>query len=149
MKFENRLYVLSQCGGFHKTMSMKVTRSYLVLNMPAPATLENSFGFSGTAVAQIMNPPSLIYSKYFTQQLLFQFQLNCFPHTRWTNVNLLYFPDSIEAPSRQGLTLQCSRVNQSKQPFAWGCTISMACRHCLFLTCSYRDNPIFFTRCNM
>ena len=37
-----------------------------------PATLENKFGFSGTIMAQIMSPPSLIYSKYFTQQFLLQ-----------------------------------------------------------------------------
>ena len=45
----------------------------LVLNMPAPATLDNRFGFSSTTMAQLMNPPpSLIYNKYLTQQLLFQ-----------------------------------------------------------------------------
>ena len=37
---------------------MKAIKRYLVLKMPDPATLENSFGFSGTTVAQIMNPPS-------------------------------------------------------------------------------------------
>ena len=40
--------------------------------MPAPATLENSCGFSGTNMAQIINPLTLIYSKYFTLQLLFR-----------------------------------------------------------------------------
>ena len=51
---------------------MKAIKSYLILNMPAPATLENSFGFLCTTAAQIMNSPFLIYIKYFTQQLLFQ-----------------------------------------------------------------------------
>ena len=52
--------------------SMKAIRPYLVLNMRATATSENSFGFSSATMVQIMNPASLIYSKYFTKQLLFQ-----------------------------------------------------------------------------
>ena len=52
---------------------MKAIKPLLVLNMPAPATLDNRFAFSSTTMAQLMNPPpSLIYNKYFTQQLLFQ-----------------------------------------------------------------------------
>ena len=72
--------------------------------------------------------------------------------TGWENVNLLYFPDITEIVSLEGLTLWWSEVNQSKQPLAWWCTIFIAwrqwlplhCRNCLFLTCSYRDNPFFF-----
>ena len=33
-----------------------------------------------------------------------------------TNVNLLYFPDSIEIVSLNGLTLWCSEINQSELP---------------------------------
>ena len=39
--------------------------------------------------------------------------------TGWTNVNLLYFPDSIEIASLKGLTLWRSEINQSKRPLAW------------------------------
>ena len=35
--------------------------------------------------------------------------------TGWTNVNLLYFPDSIEIAYLEGLTLWCPEINQSKQ----------------------------------
>ena len=38
--------------------------------------------------------------------------------TGWTNVNLFYFPGSIEIASLQGLTLFCPEINQSKQPLA-------------------------------
>ena len=51
---------------------MKAIKPYLALNTPAPATLENSFSFSSTNMAQIINLPFSVYSKYFTQQLLFQ-----------------------------------------------------------------------------
>ena len=57
---------------------MKAIKPYLVLNMPAPATLKKTasrlfYHKYSTNIAQIMNPPSIIiYSKYFTQQLLFQ-----------------------------------------------------------------------------
>ena len=46
--------------------------------------------------------------------------------TGWTNVNLLYLPDSIEITSLEGLTLWCPEINQSKRPLAWWCTIFMA-----------------------
>ena len=36
--------------------------------------------------------------------------------TGWTNVNLLYFPDSKEIASPEGLTLWCSEIGQSKRP---------------------------------
>ena len=39
--------------------------------------------------------------------------------TGWTNINLLYFPDSIEIASLEELTLWCSEINQSKRPLAW------------------------------
>ena len=39
--------------------------------------------------------------------------------TGWTNVNLLYLPDSIEIASFEGLTLYCPEINQSRQPLAW------------------------------
>ena len=58
-------YALSKFGGFFKTTSMKAIKSYLVLNMPAPATFESSIFLSSTNMTQIMNPPSLIYSEYF------------------------------------------------------------------------------------
>ena len=35
--------------------------------------------------------------------------------TGWTNVNLLYFPDSIEIASLEVLTLQCSEIKVSPQ----------------------------------
>ena len=38
--------------------------------------------------------------------------------TGWTNVNLLYLPDSIEITSLEELTLWCPESNQSKQPLA-------------------------------
>ena len=38
--------------------------------------------------------------------------------TGWTNVNLLYLPDSIEIASLKGLTLWCPEISQSKQPLA-------------------------------
>ena len=38
--------------------------------------------------------------------------------TGWTNVNLLYLPDSIEIASLEGLTLWCSEINQSKRSLA-------------------------------
>ena len=64
---------LRNFGGFYKTTSIKANKPYLVLKIPASATLQNSSSFSCTNMAQIMNPPSLIYSKsYFTKQLLFQ-----------------------------------------------------------------------------
>ena len=37
----------------------------------------------------------------------------------WTNVNLFHFPDSMKIAYLVGLTLQCSEINQSKQPLAW------------------------------
>ena len=40
------------------------------------------------------------------------------PTTRWTNVNLSCFSDSIEIASLEGLTLCCPETNQSKQPLA-------------------------------
>ena len=39
--------------------------------------------------------------------------------TGWTNVNLLYLPDSIEITSLERLTLWCPEINQSKRPVAW------------------------------
>ena len=40
--------------------------------------------------------------------------------TGWTDVNHLYFSDSIEiASSLEGLTLWCSEINQSKRPLSW------------------------------
>ena len=36
----------------------------------------------------------------------------------WTNVNLLYFPDSKQIASLEGLTLCFTEVNQSKQSLA-------------------------------
>ena len=39
--------------------------------------------------------------------------------TGWTNVNLLYLPDSIEIASLEGLTLWCPESNQSKRTVAW------------------------------
>ena len=73
-------------------MSMKAIKLYLILNVSAPATLENSFDISCKNMAQIMNPPSLIYSKYFTQQLWFQsvtvIQLNCFLHVFFSKLNV-------------------------------------------------------------
>ena len=39
--------------------------------------------------------------------------------TGWTNVNHLYFSDSIEIGSLQGSMLCCPEINQSKQPLAW------------------------------
>ena len=61
----------------------------------------------------------------------------------WTNINLLYFPDSIEITSRDGLTLWYLEINQSKQPLADDAQSLLCCRHYLCLTCSYRDNPFF------
>ena len=49
-------------------------------------------------------------------------------HTGWTNVNLLYFSDSIEIASLEGLMLWCSEINQSKRPLAWWCMTFMASR---------------------
>ena len=38
-------------------------------------------------------------------------------NTKWTNVNLLCFPDNTEIACLEGLTLCCSEINQSKQSF--------------------------------
>ena len=38
--------------------------------------------------------------------------------TGWTNVNLLYLPDSIEIVSLEGLTLWCAEINQLKKLLA-------------------------------
>ena len=38
--------------------------------------------------------------------------------TRWTNVNLFYFPDRIEIASPEGLTLRLPEINQSEEPLA-------------------------------
>ena len=73
--------------------------------------------------------------------------------TGWTNVNLLYLPDSIKIASLEGLTLWCQEINQSNScwhsdaRFSWleDNDLQPRCRHCLFLTYSYRDNLIFFT----
>ena len=37
----------------------------------------------------------------------------------WTNVNLLYLPDSIEIASLEGLMLWCPEINKSKTILAW------------------------------
>ena len=70
--------------------------------------------------------------------------------TEWTNVNLLYFPDSIEIASLEGLTFWWQEINQSGHwhgdaRFSWleDNDLPLSCRHCLFLTCSHRDNSIF------
>ena len=39
--------------------------------------------------------------------------------TGWTNVNLLYFPDSTEIASLKRLALWFSEINQSKRTLAW------------------------------
>ena len=72
--------------------------------------------------------------------------------TGWTNVNLLYLPDSIEIVSLEGLTLWCAEINQLKKAVGivmhdfhgLKTDLPPRCRHCLFLTCSYRYNPIFY-----
>ena len=55
----------------------------------------------------VESPESLSYSN-----IMFQ-------NTGRTNVNLLYFPESIEIATLEGLTLWCSEINQSKWPLAW------------------------------
>ena len=59
--------------------------------------------------------------------------------TGWTNVNLLYLPDSRNQPIKKA-------VGIVMHDFHWleDNDFPPRCRHCLFLTCSYRDNPIFF-----
>ena len=39
--------------------------------------------------------------------------------TGWTNVNLLYLPDSMEITSLEGLTLWWPEISQSKRSLAW------------------------------
>ena len=80
----------------------------------------------------------------------FTLQDSCFTQlyvTGWTHVNLLYFPDSIEIDSIEGLTLCCpekltnqNSCWQSYVRFSWpeDNEIPPRCRHCLFLTCSYQ-----------
>ena len=60
------------------------------------------------------------------------------------NATFLYLPDSMEIASLEGLTLWCPEIKQSKPPmFIEDNDLPPCCRHCLFLTCCYRDNLIF------
>ena len=77
--------------------------------------------------------------------------------TGWTKVNLLYFTDSIEIASLERLTVVAQKLtNQNSHwhgdaRFSWpeDNDLPLRCRRCLFLTCSYRDNPFFFTQCDI
>ena len=58
-----------------------------------------------------------------------------------TNIDLSFFPDSIEVLSLQGSTFWCSEINQSRHHwrgdarFSWSedNDLPVRCRHCLFL----------------
>ena len=63
-------------GGFSKSTTMNAIKQYLVLNTPAPATFENNFALSTVSMEQIMNPPSLIYSKYSKTVLFHSVKIN-------------------------------------------------------------------------
>ena len=69
--------------------------------------------------------------------------------TGWTNVNLLYFPDSIEIASLEGLALSQDGHWHGDAPFSWleDNDLPLNCGGCIFLTCHYRDNPSSFTQC--
>ena len=75
--------------------------------------------------------PALAMSDLFVlflmcSKLRFSRALKVQQATGWTNVDLLYFPDSIEIAYLERLTLWCPEINQSKQPLTLQCTIFMA-----------------------
>ena len=59
--------------------------------------------------------------------------------------------------SLEGLMLWCPEINNQNghwhgdARFSWlqDNDLPLDCRRCLFLTCSYRDNPYFFTQYNI
>ena len=63
----------------------------------------------------------------------------------WTSVNLLHLPGSTEIAYLEGLTKKLTNQNghwHGDARFLWleDNEFSLLLRHCLFLTCSYRDN---------
>ena len=100
----------------------------------------------------------LLWKQFYFSQCAWRLKLDHFSIcvlmdtcTGWTDVNLLYFPNSTEISSLEGLTFWCLEINQSKRAlhgyaqFSWleDSNLSLRCRCCLFLTCSCKDDLIF------